>query len=129
MIREPSPRMPASSINTQRESPGSQFGNSSRLVPVGECGNVAAQNCQARLIVEIALAEARASLGSATDVVIRRGTATPDPFARHHLFAAAREVAAISGGFEAGLLGADPGLPCFASTLTYEISRLESLYA
>jgi hypothetical protein len=89
---------------------------------------ISAHNRQAMLILQNVMAEAHASLMSATAVVSRRGIATPDPFLRYHLLAAAREVAAISGVLEASLWVSEPGPPCFVRTLASEVSRLESLY-
>jgi hypothetical protein len=89
---------------------------------------VAAQNRQAKFILENALAAARDSIRSATDIVRRRGNAKLDPFLRHHLLATAREVAKIEGIFEASLWSDEPGPPCLVRALTSEISKLERLY-
>jgi hypothetical protein len=90
---------------------------------------VAAYNRQTKLILESALAAARDSIRSATDIVSRRGNATSDPFLRHHLLATAREVAKIDGIFEASLWPDEPGPPCFVRVLTSEIYKLERVYA
>ena len=90
---------------------------------------VAAYNRQTKLILENALAEARDSIRSATDIVSRRGNAASDSFLRHHLHATAREVAKIDGLFEASLWPNEPGPPCLVRVLTSEIFKLERLYA
>ena len=89
---------------------------------------VAAQNRQTKLILENTLAVARDSVRSATTLVTRRGSATPDAFLRHHLFATAREVAALEGILEANLWPDEPGPLCLVRTLTSEVSKLERVY-
>lgn len=90
---------------------------------------VAVRNRQTQLILQNTLAAARNSIRSASDIVKRRADATPDAFLRHHLLAAAREVAAIEGVFEASLWSDEAGPPCLVRTLNSEIYKFQRLYS
>lgn len=84
---------------------------------------------QMQLIVDNTLAAARDSLRAATSLVTHRADASPDPFLRHHLLAAARDVAAIEAVLEASLWPDEQGPPCLARALKSELCWFEQLYA
>jgi hypothetical protein len=84
---------------------------------------------QMQLIVDNTLAAARDSLRAATRLVTRRADTSPDPFLRHHLLAAARDVAAIEAVLEASLWPDEQGPPCLARALKSELCWFEQLYA
>src|ERR1700722_19871202 len=100
-----------------------------RNANVTDLRSVTTYNRQAKLILEHALAAARDSVRSATQVVSRHGNSASDSFLLHQLLATAREVAKINGIFEASLWPDEPGPPCLVRVLTSEISKLERLYA
>ena len=84
---------------------------------------------QTELILDNTLIAARDSLRDAADLIMRRATASTDTFLRHHLLAAAREVAAIEGVLEASLWPDEQAPPCLTRTLESELYKLEHLYA
>jgi hypothetical protein len=85
------------------------------------------QNRQSRVLVEETIESAYAVIAAAAGIVANRALATNDAFLRFHLFATAREIAAMPIALN-NMIRGEVGPPCLVRFLEREIARVKPLY-